>query len=377
MGLLYRSNAQSRVLEHLLFSVGVPYRVYGGLRFFERKEIKHALAYLRLIANPDDNGSLSHIINFPPRGIGTRSLEQLETVAQTQGVSMLKAVQYMGEAKGSLKSFAALMVDLQQACATLPLPQQVDHVLYHSGLPTHYQKEKNGEERVENLHELVNAATLFAQEYRDNSPVEDRNRAGFKDVLTAFLSHASLEAGEHQAQEGVDALQLMTVHSAKGLEFDTVFMSGLEEGLFPHDNSLSDPDGLEEERRLMYVAITRAKKQLFISFAQSRMLHGQTRYGIASRFLGEIPAAFIKYAGASWRNLYTSLTVDPIPAPRAAAAVSKAPAFSIGQSVMHPKFGLGIIMNCEGRGADARVQVSFANAGVKWLALEYAKLSPG
>lgn len=381
MALLYRSNAQSRVLEHSLFNAAISYRVYGGMRFFDRQEIKHALAYLRLIANPDDDSALLRVINFPARGIGARSLEQLLDDAKLQGGSLwATALQKSGgeaavmqESPKSLKGisgFIHLIMMMRQSCSTLPLPQVVEHMLTHSELLAHYAKERESAERLENLNELINAATSFVHEAEDDS-------------LAEFLAHASLEAGEHQAGSGQDALQLMTVHAAKGLEFHSVFLSGLEEGLFPHENSLNEINGIAEERRLMYVAMTRARRRLYISFAQSRMLHGQTRYNIASRFLNEIPENCLKW-------LQSTPKIDQKPfysgtGNKASAAISRATTYSqqksssgawrIGQNVLHAKFGAGVIINYEGSGSEARVQVNFDHAGTKWLLLEYAKLT--
>ena len=366
VALLYRSNAQSRVLEHALFNAGMPYRVYGGLRFFERQEIKHALAYLRLLANSDDDGALLRVVNFPARGIGARSLEQLQEVARGEGLSLWQAAQLKrlgGKAGTSIAAFCALVDGMREVCAALPLPEQMEHVLEHSGLIAHYKAEKEGADRVENLNELINAAAGFIAEYQ----AEDAGNA--PDMLAAFLTHAALEAGEHQAAAGQEALQLMTVHAAKGLEFQAVFISGLEEGLFPHENSAQEKDGLEEERRLMYVAITRARRRLYLSYAASRMLHGQLRYGIASRFLDELPPQLL-------RRINHSSASQPFPMAAASAPSSAGSGWQVGQAVAHPKFGQGIIINCEGRGSDARVQVSFSQAGVKWLALEYARLEP-
>lgn len=373
IALLYRSNAQSRVLEHALFNAGIPYRVHGGLRFFERQEIKHALAYLRLIGNTDDDGALMRVINFPARGIGARSLEQLQEIARQNQSSQWQAAksgQLGGKAGASIGAFLALIRAMQDTCEGLPLPEQIEHMLAQSGLVAHYQAEKDGADRVDNLNELVNAAVGFVNENEDDS-------------LVAFLTHAALEAGEHQAEAGSDALQLMTVHAAKGLEFHAVFLSGLEEGLFPHDNARNEADGVEEERRLMYVAITRARRRLYLSLAQSRMLHGQFRYGLASRFLNEIPENLLKRINpapkASRPHSYEvadSWAARPEPAKPSAYERSKIDSpWHIGQNVAHAKFGSGVIVNCEGSGADARVQVKFRNAGVKWLALEYAKLT--
>ena len=390
MAVLYRSNAQSRVIEHALFRAGVAYRVYGGLRFFERQEVKHALAYLRLLANPADDGAFLRIVNFPTRGIGSRTLEQLQEDAAAAGVSLWEAAAIRtrgGRAPAAadgadssrpappstlkgLPAFVALVKSMRDATAGLPLPEVVEHVVEASGLAGHYRGEREGQDRLENLGELVNAASAFADEADEND-------------LAAFLAHASLEAGEHQAGEGADALQLMTVHSAKGLEFHSVFITGLEEGLFPHENSLLDAGGLEEERRLMYVALTRARRRLYLSLAQSRMLHGQTRYNVASRFLQEIPAALLKKVGGGAAAPATAGAREPAPAApwrRTPEPAFKLPAggesWHVGQSVLHPKFGRGVIVNCEGRGPDARVQVRFSEAGVKWLALAYAKLVP-
>ena len=406
MALLYRSNAQSRVLEHALFNTGVAYRVYGGLRFFERQEIKHALAYLRLLASDEDDGALMRVINFPTRGIGNRSLEQLQDAAKARVVSLWRAAEEKargerGEERGGkprnggeagaaghasrlspgasphkgLPAFVALIEQMRNATQGLPLPEIIEHVIEHSGLKTHYQSERDGIDRLENLGELINAAAGF---------IADESQADAS--LTAFLAHAALEAGDNQAQAGADALQLMTVHSAKGLEFHSVFISGLEEGLFPHENSLFEADGKEEERRLMYVALTRARRRLYLSFAQSRMLHGQTRYNIASSFFREIPEQLLKRIGPKLRIQSSEFKVHSAASRVAGARVSNtqhstlsaepSSPWRIGQNVMHPKFGVGVIVNAEGRGADARVQVNFHRNGSKWLALEYAKLSP-
>jgi DNA helicase-2/ATP-dependent DNA helicase PcrA len=367
IAVLYRSNAQSRVLEHALFGAAIPYRVYGGLRFFERAEVKHALAYLRLIATPADDNSFLRVANFPPRGIGARSLEQLQDAAKEKGISLFAAIEF---SSGKALPFKKLIEELQSETRNLPLPEVIEHVIHRSGLLEHYKNEREGADRVENLEELVNAAAGFSQEDRDVEGAEEG------DPLTAFLTHAALEAGEHQAAEGQDALQLMTVHSAKGLEFNAVFMSGLEEGLFPHEQSLNEKDGLEEERRLAYVAITRARKRLYLSFAQTRMLHGQTRYSLASRFLEEIPEGLKKWLTPRFAR-QKAATFEFRNAPRTNVNPFKARAeagFRIGQSVTHPKFGAGVIVDAEGDGGDARVQVNFGKQGVKWLAVAVAKL---
>ena len=291
IAVLYRSNAQSRVLEHGLFNAGLAYRVYGGLRFFERQEVKHALAYLRLVANADDDNAFLRIVNFPARGIGARSLEQLQELARNRGISLWSAAcanTLSAKAAASAGAFVKLVESMRAVTGGLPLSETIEHVIEASGLNAHYKNEREGADRLENLAELVNAAATFVAE-NAVQPAGEVEGTDEPDALTAFLAHAALEAGEHQAQAGADALQLMTAHAAKGLEFHAVFISGLEEGLFPHENSLTEADGIEEERRLMYVALTRARRRLYLSLAQSRMLHGQTRYGIPSRFFQEIP----------------------------------------------------------------------------------------
>ena len=382
MALLYRSNAQSRVLEHALFNAGISYRVYGGLRFFERQEIKHALAYLRLTANPDDDGAFLRVVNFPTRGIGNRGLEQLQDAAAGRGTSLWQAAcanTLSGKAGVSIAAFVQLIESMRKACENLPLPEIVDHVVATSGLIAHYQTEKEGADRIENLNELTNAAAAFVGQ---DGPItlisaEGEIRSEGLDPLNEFVAHAALEAGEHQAGEGADALQLMTVHSAKGLEFHTVFISGLEEGLFPHENSLTEPDGLEEERRLMYVALTRARRRLYLTHAQTRMLHGQTRYNVPSRFFDEIPDELLKRINTTkFSGFVAAKGYEAGSENRGSAVETRAPGWRIGQNVMHPKFGAGVIVNAEGRGSDARVQVNFRDGGLKWLALDYAKLVP-
>ncbi|MGQ0547809.1 MAG: UvrD-helicase domain-containing protein [Betaproteobacteria bacterium] len=365
MAVLYRSNAQSRGGGHARVSHGVPDPVNGGQPVLQPAEVKHALAYLRLVALPDDDNAFLRVANFPPRGIGARTIEQLQDNAKQQGVSLFKATE------GKALAFKKLIEDMRSETQGLPLHELVDVVVKKSGLAEHYKTEREGAERIQNLEELVNAAAAFSGEERE---VESGETA---DPLTAFLTHAALEAGEHQAGEGQDALQLMTVHSAKGLEFDAVFLSGLEEGLFPHESSALERDGLEEERRLAYVAITRARRRLYLSHAQTRMLHGQTRYNIASRFLEEVPQQLLKWLTPRFTR-QRAFAPDfsrqkQVPFPRKAAA-REIGGFRIGQNVVHPKFGAGVIVDLEGQGADVRVQVNFRDHGLKLLALAVAKL---
>ncbi|HET9701282.1 MAG TPA: UvrD-helicase domain-containing protein [Burkholderiales bacterium] len=390
IAVLYRSNAQSRVLEHALFSAALPYRVYGGLRFFERQEVKHALAYLRLASSPEDDNAFLRVVNVPARGIGARTLEQLQEEAKAQGGSLWQAALRRAAAGGQrapeggkgVPGFVALIQSLRSGVEGLPLPEAVEHVVARSGLIEMYRAEREGADRIENLGELVTAAAGFVMEAEDDS-------------LVAFLTHAALEAGEHQAAGGAEALQLMTAHSAKGLEFHSVFVTGLEEGLFPHENSVNAGDGLEEERRLMYVALTRARRRLYLTYAQCRMLHGQTRYNMASRFLQELPEALLKWLGpgrpgssgladrvsmiaqrAADRGFPRSGTGRGAVAAPALESTAASSGWRVGQNVAHSRFGAGVIVSCEGHGADARVQVRFSSGAVKWLALEYAKLTP-
>ena len=412
MALLYRSNAQSRILEHSLFRAGIAYKVYGGLRFFERQEVKHALAYLRLAANADDDTAFTRVVNFPPRGIGARSIEQLQEASERGRGSLMHVARsggVGGRGGASIAQFVQAIDSIRTCAETLRLPELIEEILERSHLKQHYAAEKDSQDRLENLNELINAAALFAEDFEHGlEPAGEAQEdvaqvvgTPEQQVLAAFLSHASLEAGEREAQAGQDALQLMTVHSAKGLEFSAVFMSGLEEGLFPHENSMLEDGGIEEERRLMYVAITRARQRLYLSYAGSRMLHGQPRYGIVSRFVEEIPPQLCRWimlpekqfvnrgAGHSFGGNAGSWGAGggrapgpdkdryPTPPQRAQFEMQRPDAhpFAIGQNVRHSKFGDGVVINFEGRGLDARVQVRFAAEGTKWLALQYAKLT--
>jgi len=420
IAVLYRSNAQSRVLETQLFNAGVPYRVYGGLRFFERAEIKHALAYLRLIENPRDDTSFLRVLNFPPRGIGARTVEHLQDAARAAGLPLHDAVRGVpGKAGANLAAFVAKIDVLREQTEGKTLRDIIELMLDASGLIEHYRAEKEGADRVENLQELASAAESFVTQEgfgRDAValPVDETAAAPLTQSpasqgidpdappplasapvdsatgetlspLAAFLTHAALEAGDHQAQAGQDAVQLMTVHSAKGLEFDAVFITGLEEALFPHENAMSDHDGLEEERRLMYVAITRARKRLYLSHAQTRLLHGQPRYHVRSRFVDELPEAALKWITPK-RGGFGSFSAAPaqrVPQPAWGRSAiypemtqsSAAHGIATGMTVFHNKFGQGRVLAVEGASTDARAQVSFPRHGVKWLALAVAKLT--
>jgi DNA helicase-2/ATP-dependent DNA helicase PcrA len=377
IALLYRSNAQSRVLEHALFTAGLPYRVYGGLRFFERAEVKHALAYLRLVALPADDNAFLRVVNFPTRGIGARTLEALQDAAKAAGRNLYETA--LAD-PGKAAPFVSLVESLREEVQGLTLAEKVEHVVAKSGLLEHYKREREGADRLENLGELVNAAAAFSVE---DIVIESGEDA---EPLVAFLTHAALEAGEHQAGDGQEALQLMTIHSAKGLEFEAVFVGGLEEGLFPHEQSLLEKSGLEEERRLMYVALTRARRRLYLSFAQTRMLHGQTRYNQPSRFVDEIPQGLLRWLTprfAEKKRPVSHFTAGAFSkAPKRDPRFGGAPAgtggapigFRVGQNVVHAKFGTGVIVDAEGQGGDARVQVNFGREGVKWLAVAVAKL---
>jgi DNA helicase II / ATP-dependent DNA helicase PcrA len=367
VAILYRSNAQSRVFEEAFLSARMPYRVYGGLRFFERAEIKDALAYLRLIANRRDDGSFERVVNLPPRGIGAKSLEVLREHARGAGSSLWEAAGASitagtngPRAGAAIHGFLALIERLAGEIRTLPLHEQVDAVLRASGLIEHYgrQKAERGEVRVENLEELVSAARGFSPEESELSPLE------------AFLAHAALEAGEGQADAWEDCVQMMTLHSAKGLEFGIVFLTGMEEGLFPHQRSSGDLDGLEEERRLCYVGMTRAMRQLYLSYAEQRRLHGIDSYGQVSRFVREIPEQLLEEVRP---RVQVSRSLAP---GRFRPEEPEVAGVRLGARVRHGKFGEGVILNVEGSGAHARVQVSFERQGTKWLMVQYANLEP-
>lgn len=373
IALLYRSNAQSRVLEEALIQAGIAYRVYGGLRFFERAEIKDALAYLRLISNRDDDGAFERVVNTPTRGIGEQTVTQIREYARAQVISLWRAATellstsaFAARASNALSGFLRLIDQMDADTKTLTLSHQTEHVLYTSGLFAHFQKEKGerGQARIENLEELINATRQYTPDNLDITP------------LASFLAHVSLEAGEHQSDNTQDCVQLMTLHSAKGLEFPLVFLCGMEEGLFPHHMSAEEPGRLEEERRLCYVGMTRAMRKLYLTYAEVRRMHGSENYHRPSRFIREIPKELIEEV-----RLKTQV-VRPATSTSLSRSNSRAndnqeisdTGLRLGQRVTHPAFGEGVILNYEGQGMHARVQVKFSNAGVKWLVAAYAKL---
>jgi DNA helicase-2/ATP-dependent DNA helicase PcrA len=369
--ILYRSNAQSRVLEEGLVNARIPYRVYGGLRFFERAEIKDALAYLRLTSNRDDDSSFERVVNKPTRGIGARTVEMMRAYARANACSMWRAAGAIasddlnGRAANAVNTFMSLIERMARETDGLDLHNKVDHVIHLSTLIQFFEKDKGekGETRIENLAELVSAAKSF-----EPDPAEEMS------PLDEFLSHAALEAGEGQADAWEDCVQLMTMHSAKGLEFPLVFMCGMEDGLFPHQRSLADPQGLEEERRLCYVGITRAMQALYITHAEQRRLHGMDNFSQASRFIAEIPDDYIEEIRPRVQVARPMYSSRPTQRQRSATSTDNELGIRLGQQVRHKKFGDGVILNYEGQGAHARVEVNFENAGTKWLVLSYANL---
>ncbi|WP_295881243.1 DNA helicase II [uncultured Thiohalocapsa sp.] len=364
--ILYRTTAQSRLFEEALLQAGLPYRVYGGQRFFERAEIKDALAYLRLLVNIQDDAAFERVVNLPPRGIGPRTLDLLREQARAQGGSLWAAAQEVVRANalppralGAVRRFLDLMEGLRARAdadrAPADLPTLIQETVEAAGLPEHYKKERDGRgvDRIENLEQLAEATRRFAAEAADDEG----------DLLGSFLAHAALEAGDAQADDVQDAVQLMTLHSAKGLEFPVVFVTGVEEGLFPHAMSADDPARLEEERRLCYVGMTRAMQRLYLTHAESRRLHGREEYPMPSRFLREVPV-----------ELLEEVRGGGVAQPAAPAAGSAAGGFRLGQQVVHPKFGTGVVLSTEGTGNQARIQVNFESVGAKWLVLAYARL---
>ncbi len=368
--ILYRNNAQSRVLEEALLHEGLPYRIYGGLRFFERQEIKDALGYMRMISHPHDDAAFERVVNTPSRGIGEKTLSQVRDTARMHNCSMWQACQllineggFKGRALNAMQSFVLLISELEQATLDEPLDQQADKAIRQSGLYAMYQAERGekAQARLENLEELVTACKTFVvpDEAEEMTP------------LAAFLAHASLEAGETQADTDQDAVQMMTIHTAKGLEFPLVFMAGVEEGMFPSQMTNDEPGRMEEERRLCYVGMTRAMQKLYITYAESRRLYGQDKYHTASRFIREMPSDCVE-------EVRLKSTISRPVHNRFSQSISHASfeetGFQLGERVRHRKFGEGIVLNYEGSGEHGRVQVNFDEFGSKWLVLAYAKL---
>ena len=368
---LYRSNAQSRVFEEALLRVNMPYRVYGGQRFFERAEIKDALAYLRLLANRADDPSFERVVNVPTRGIGATTVSTIRDYSRANAMSLWDAAralaggQLPGRAANAVQAFLLLIEGMDKDTRELDLHEQVDHVINRSGLLTHYKKEpkEKAETRIENLEELVSAA----REFDDEDPEEELP------PLAAFLSHAVLESGDTQGDSWEDCVQLMTLHSVKGLEFPIVFMTGMEDGLFPHRRSLTDFDGLEEERRLCYVGATRAMVQLYMTYAEQRRMYGVDSFAQPSRFIGEVPEELLEEIRPNIR-LSRPIRRRDRKSPRASQLEDSSNEIRLGQQVRHKKFGDGVVLNYEGAGAHARVQVNFESAGTKWLVMSYANL---
>lgn len=384
--ILYRSNAQSRVLEEALIRSGMPYKIYGGHRFYDRLEIKNALAYLRLVSNREDDTAMERIINVPTRGIGTRTIEIVREQARAENVSMWRAANEVVEYKKlpsraltALQLFLDLINQIDTDSMDTELHEQTDHAIQLSGLIDHHKKEKGekAQSRLENLEELINAAKQFSGQWVASPEEENVNE------LSAFLDQAALDAGDAQAADHQDSVQLMTLHSAKGLEFPMVFLGGVEEGLFPHKMSADEPGRMEEERRLCYVGITRAMQKLFLTYAESRRMHGQETFNRPSRFIQEIPSELIEEVRLNAsvsrpmtsKNDYNNSSNSKF-SPNSVQMDDGTPKLYIGQQVRHQSFGEGIVLNCEGTGPKARIQVNFENVGMKWLVLGFAKLEP-
>lgn len=377
--ILYRSNAQSRVIEEAFIRASLPYRIYGGQRFYDRLEIKNAMAYLRLLLNRHDDAALERVINVPARAIGEKTVQQLRSIARENGTSLWQALEQAirqklvtPRAATSLSKFEELLDEMEVGTQNVELHEQVDHVVQHSGLIEHHQKEKGekAQARLENLDELVTAAKSFDPEALEQIPEEGEEVVSYSSPLAAFIDQAALDAGDSQADEFEDSVQMMTLHSAKGLEFPLVFLAGVEEGLFPHKMSADDPQRLEEERRLCYVGITRAMEKLVLTYAESRRLHGQETFNSPSRFIREIPKEYLQEVRLK------STVKKPVSNYFGTQSAKEATGFSVGQQVWHEKFGEGVILDMEGQGAQSRLQVSFDFDGTKWLVAAYANLRP-
>ncbi|CZH89337.1 TPA: DNA helicase II [Legionella pneumophila subsp. pneumophila] len=369
IAVLYRSNAQSRVLEEALLRAGIAYRIYGGVRFFDRAEIKDTLAYLRLLVNPNDDTAFERVVNFPTRGIGEKTLDEVRQYARAEQCSLWEASKGILQSTGlgqrgslALAKFIDLIEKLQVVVANKELDEQISDVIQHSGLYAHFSKIKGdkSESRVDNLQELINAAKQFRYEYDEEEELP---------LVNSFLAHASLESGELQADEHERSVHLMTLHAAKGLEFPIVFLVGMEEGIFPGRQSIEEPGRLEEERRLCYVGMTRAMRKLVLSYAEVRRQYGREEYHRSSRFLREIPQQFLDEVRVKSRSQWPGTTKSKLP------VADEVLGITIGQNVQHAKFGQGVVLAIEGSGAHTRVQVKFSEHGVKWLVLAYANLT--
>ncbi|MFT5592083.1 MAG: DNA helicase-2/ATP-dependent DNA helicase PcrA [Oceanicoccus sp.] len=377
--ILYRSNAQSRVLEEAFIRTSLPYRIYGGQRFYDRLEIKNAMAYLRLLLNRHDDAALERVINVPTRAIGEKTVQQLRSFAREHGTSLWQALEQSIRQKlltpraiTSLSKFEELLDEMEVSTQNIELHEQVDHVIQNSGLIEHHQKEKGekAQARLENLDELVTAAKSFDPEAMQEIPPEGEEAVSYSSPMAAFIDQAALDAGDSQADEFEDSVQMMTLHSAKGLEFPLVFLAGVEEGLFPHKMSADDPNRLEEERRLCYVGITRAMEKLVMTYAESRRLHGQETFNSPSRFIREIPKEYLQEVRLK------STVKKPVSNYFSTQSAKEATGLNIGQRVWHDKFGEGVILDMEGQGPQTRLQVSFDFDGTKWLVSAYANLKP-
>ncbi|MGR6871901.1 DNA helicase II [Pseudomonas sp. HK3] len=377
--ILYRSNAQSRVIEEAFIRASLPYRIYGGQRFYDRLEIKNAMAYLRLLLNRHDDAALERVINVPARAIGEKTVQQLRSFAREHGTSLWQALEQSirqklltARAITSLSKFETLLDEMEVSTQNVELYEQVDHVIQNSGLIEHHQKEKGekAQARLENLDELVTAAKSFDPEAMQEIPPEGEEAVAYSSPMAAFIDQAALDAGDSQADEFEDSVQMMTLHSAKGLEFPLVFLAGVEEGLFPHKMSADDPNRLEEERRLCYVGITRAMEKLVMTYAESRRLHGQETFNSPSRFIREIPKEYLQEVRLK------STVKKPVSNYFSTQSAKEATGLNIGQRVWHDKFGEGVILDMEGQGPQTRLQVSFDFDGTKWLVSAYANLKP-
>ena len=375
IAILYRSNAQSRVLEQQMVQAALPYKIYGGLRFYERQEIKHALAYLRLAVNPNDDNALLRVINVPPRGIGARTIENIQETAELTGESLFQAAVMVSAKNAKVGVFVRLIESLRQQVGQISLPEILQNIVHHSGLYEYYknQKQVSEQERTENLDELINAAFEFNPENNSFETLPENVNEDLSFAVLAFLSNASLESGETQANSGQDAVQLMTIHAAKGLEFDVVFLSGLEEGRFPSELSLKEHGGIQEERRLMYVAITRARQRLYLTMAEQRMLYGRTDTCVQSRFVDEIPPQLLHSLSAKRGKLFSGSQKMAASTMLFSSNRSQFDGFCVGDEVSHERFGVGVVIDATHKGEHAKLKINFGANGIKELDTAFAK----